>query len=92
MKTCKECKFAIHEDFGYSNWTVEGTTFHCAKNLNPNGSFDEFYGKDERLEFADSCPSFENGDGVDLDCDGENIYHFTDEQKAIYEMWKALPN
>jgi hypothetical protein len=80
------CKFAIHEDFGYSNYTVEGTTFHCAKKLNPNGEFDEFYGSDKRMEYAKECEGFEEGEGPKIDVDREDIDSLTDEQKAIYEM------
>lgn len=35
-KNCLNCRFAVHEDFGYSNYTVEGTTFHCGKRLHPD--------------------------------------------------------
>jgi hypothetical protein len=64
------CKFAIHEDFGYSNYTVEGTTFHCAKKLNP----------------AKGCIGFEEGEGPKIDVEREDVASLTDEQKAIYEM------
>ena len=33
-KTCLDCRFAVEEDYGYSNYTVEGTDVHCLKKLN----------------------------------------------------------
>lgn len=57
-KTCAECRWALHQDFGYSNYTVEGTAFHCLKKLHPDAPFDEFYSRDKRLEFARKCSSY----------------------------------
>jgi hypothetical protein len=71
MKTCNECRFALFEDYGYSNWTVEGTDFTCLKSLNPAGSFDRWYGHDKRLEYADTCPGYVEGDPAELDVDRE---------------------
>ena len=66
-KTCLDCKFSLSEDFGYSNYTTEGTTFSCLKGLHPEkDGFDEFYGEDKRLEFAQECPGFAAGSGIIL--------------------------
>ncbi len=59
---CTECRHALLQDEGYSNYTVEGTTFSCKLELNPHGSFDRFYGVDKRLAFAEQCTSFAEGD------------------------------
>lgn len=83
--SCRNCKFAVHIDYGYSNYTVEGTTFYCGKKLHPDGEFDEFYGEDKRLKFAETCPSFEEGDGVTMDVDHENKADLTPEQRVLYE-------
>ena len=85
MKSCEECKFAIFADFGYSNWTVEGTEFSCAKNAHPAGSFDRWYGEEKHLEFAEICPTFEAGDAIYMDCDCEQIDTLTPEQRIIWE-------
>lgn len=69
--TCRDCRWHMWEDFGYSNYTTEGSYFHCLKKLHPEDGFDEFYGEDKRLDFAQSCQSFEAGEGVQLDCDRE---------------------
>lgn len=88
-KNCTGCKFGCHLDFGYSNYTTEGTTFVCAKQLHPDGSFDEFYGKDKRLKYAEKCAGFEPGKGVSMDVDCEKESSLTPEQKEIYELGRA---
>jgi hypothetical protein len=88
MKTCNECRFAIFEDFGYSNWTVEGTYMNCAKYKHPDAPFDRFYGTDERLNFAEKCDSFEKGDSIDMDVDREHESDLTPEQNLVYELWQ----
>lgn len=73
MKKCCDCVFSVHKDFGYSNYTTEGTEIYCSKNLNPQCPFDNFYGEDEKNKFAESCESFLEGEGVDLDTELEDI-------------------
>lgn len=74
-KNCSDCKFALFHDYGYSNWTVEGTDFHCLKEKHPDGSFDRFYLTDGRLGYAEKCQAFVKGDPVNLDVDMEEMYH-----------------
>jgi hypothetical protein len=75
MKTCNECRFALFEDYGYSNWTVllskEGTKFICLKSLHPSDGFDRWYGIDKRLEYADTCAGYTEGDPAEIDVDRE---------------------
>lgn len=85
--SCNECKYAIFQDHGYSNYTVEGTEFICAKKLHPYGDFDRWYGEDTRLNYAAECGGFESGDSIDLDVEHEDLEGLTPEQKAIYEEW-----
>lgn len=85
-KNCTHCRFAIFADTGYSNWTVMGTDFSCAKRLHPDGTFDEFYGEDVRLQFADRCDGFEPGEAIHLDVDEEQVENLSDDQKAILKM------
>jgi len=67
MKTCNECRFALMQEFGYSNYTVEGTTFHCMLQEHPDGEFDRWYGTDTRLQYAEKCEKYEEGDPDILD-------------------------
>jgi len=83
--TCEDCKFAIFADYGYSNYTTEGTTFSCAKNAHPDGSFDRFYGEEKKLEYAAQCPSFVSGDSIHMDCDQYDLEVLTPEQRVIWD-------
>lgn len=84
MRSCNNCKFAVMKDFGYSNYTVEGTQFVCANNCHPNGEFDRFYGEDKRLEFGAECPQYEQGVPIEMDVDEEGLSSLTPEEKEIY--------
>ena len=86
-RTCMDCRFACHIDHGYSNYTVQGTTFSCAKKAHPDGEFDEFYSKDKRLEYAAKCSDFEAGEGVFMDVDQMNEPDLKPEQLEIYKMY-----
>ena len=72
MKSCNECKWCLMDDYGYSNYTTEGTNVYCLKTANPNGVFDRWYGEDERLNYAEQCELFVAGGCVQIDCDREN--------------------
>jgi len=84
--TCNDCKYAIFEDYGYSNYTTEGTAFHCSKKAHPSDGFDRWFGEDERLGFAQSCKEFARGDAIEMDCDREA--ELTPEQRAIFDEWE----
>lgn len=83
-KSCMECKYRLSEDFGYSNYTVEGTTFNCLKKAHPEMPFDEFYGEDKRLAYAEQCGSFAAGTGVYIDCDREDLKNYDDKLSSAY--------
>lgn len=68
---CDDCFWGLLEDEGYSNYTVENTTFTCILGKNPNGTFDRFYGEDKRLDFASQCPSFFPFPPLHIDVDRE---------------------
>lgn len=89
MKTCDDCKFAILEDFGYSNYTVEGTNFSCALALHPDKRFDHWYGEDARLEHAEKCVGFQEGTPINMDVEGDDYNTLTQEQKHIYDNRKT---
>lgn len=89
--TCMNCRFAVHMDFGYSNYTTEGTTFACAKKAHPDGEFDEFYGEDKRLKYGADCKNFEAGEGVFMDVDHENEAELKPEQLEVLKMHYADP-
>ena len=72
-KTCDRCMFAFLVDYGYSNYTVEGTNFYCGINKHPDGPFDQFYGGDKRLGYASDCQYFAKGHAVKMDVDRDNL-------------------
>lgn len=73
-RTCRDCRWCLLEDYGYSNWTVEGTQVFCLRDAHPSGpkGFDAWYGEDERLLFAAGCQSFQEGEAALIDVDREN--------------------
>ena len=83
----------MFEDFGYSNYTVEGTSFSCAKRAHPDGTFDRFYGEDARLRHAEKCDAFEEGEAASVDCERESLKDgtLTAEQLGIYQTHLDAP-
>jgi len=71
MKTCTDCRYCIEADYGYSNYTVEGTNADCLLDLNPELPKDRFYGEEPALNFANECSKFSPGDSVQVDVDME---------------------
>lgn len=85
-QTCDLCRFAVFEDNGYSNWTVEGTEFTCARKLHPDGTFDRFYSATPKLDFAAQCQSFEPGECISMDVEGEGVADLTPEQRFVWDL------
>jgi len=48
---CETCKFLRRQDYGYSNWTVEGATLDCLKRLHPMEEIDDQF---ESRAFAEA--------------------------------------
>lgn len=88
-RSCSGCVNAFFEDYGYSNYTVEGTTFSCVLGKHPDGSFDRFYGNEPRLAFAAKCNGFVAGEPVELDCEGENYNEMSADEKARVDAARA---
>jgi hypothetical protein len=72
MKTCTDCRYCICADYGYSNYTVEGTDVDCLLGKNAGMPSDKFYGRAECLGFAETCDTFMAGDCIEVDCDQED--------------------
>lgn len=90
FKKCTDCRFHILRDEGYSNYTVEGTSFNCAKGLHPKAPFDNFYAKAPELGFAESCSSFTKGVGIHMDVEHENFDDLTPAQKEVLEIERTV--
>ena len=81
-KICRNCKFLFLQDYGYSNWTVEGITADCLHNANPKLPTDNWYGKAPELNF--SCPKFSAGEQIHRDCKHEEPIEGDPEALALY--------
>lgn len=82
--SCKNCKFAVYQDEGYSNYTVEGTTFYCALGSHPQGSFDRWYRENDLLNYI--CDAHSVGEPIEMDVDRENVSGLTPDQLRIYKL------
>lgn len=85
--TCENCLHCFTIDFGYSNYTVEGTEFHCEIGAHPKAPFDRFYGTDPRLSYATICPTFIEGVGISMDVDGEELSSLSEDERT---RWNAF--
>lgn len=88
IKKCSTCDYCVLVDDGYSNYTVMGTTAHCSLGLNPNGSFDLWYGKDKRDTYAEECEKYRSTVGpVEIDVDRECIPYDVRIPEMTTEQW-----
>ena len=80
---CTDCRYCILKDYGYSNYTVEGTTVDCLKNKNPDFPKDRFYGKEPAIAYADQCDTFSAGESVTVDCDRNDgaLENYSDDEE-----------
>ena len=70
-QSCANCKFALLIDFGYSNYTVEGTDFHCMKFQHPEAPFDNWYGEASHHAYGENCSHYGSGEPTEIDVDRE---------------------
>lgn len=92
-KGCETCKWFMRQDYGYSNYTTEGTEGHCLKRLNPHlpADLDAWGDKksatEQALAFGETCPARTAGDGPWFDCDGDVT---NESYKDDAELYAAL--
>lgn len=84
------CKYAHLQDTGYSNYTVEGTDFSCMRGAHPDGTFDKYYGEDERLKYAQKCDQYVEGTPIEFDVDGGYEAKLTDEERQRLKEWEVI--
>jgi hypothetical protein len=90
IRQCTDCKYCILRDYGYSNYTVEGTSVHCALNAHPNGVFDRGYGITKELQHAETCPSFIKGEPFEVDVEREAERSATPSQQELLDIEKTI--
>lgn len=105
-RVCSMCQFCWRQDYGYSNWTTEGTMFECLKGLNPALDGQEEPWRDvspelaAALDVALTCPSFLAGVPAHTDVDmeaipyrGANVEHcmaYTDNVEAAGLLFRRI--
>lgn len=89
-RRCIKCRWAILQDYGYSNYTTEGTNLLCAGMYHPVEEFDSYYGDAKEMLYAEECQHFEEGkDGpFNWDVDGEtDANEMTAEQREAHNLY-----
>lgn len=68
-KSCDDCKFCVYQDYGYSNYTVEGTNISCLAD-----KFEEYEQSynDVVDNRAITCDHFNKGESWHIDVDRES--------------------
>jgi hypothetical protein len=82
-------RYCLLEDYGYSNYTVEGTKVTCLKNKHLAGSFERWYGQGKDLFFAQDCDYFTEGDAVKIDVDHEEATFYGSRSQVIKPFWQS---
>lgn len=77
LKTCNNCEFFSIQDYGYSNYTVEGSTYGCYA-----GKFEDVDGRDIEYTAID-CEYFSEGEPWEFDVDGEREHPSDEWIKSI---------
>lgn len=83
--TCNDCRYCLNIDYGYSIYTVEGTTSYCLLKLNPSMPSDRAWGLDPSHQFAAQCPRFSPGESVhvDVDHDRSDLENSSDDPEIV---------
>lgn len=91
MPKCTDCRFCVETDYGYSNYSTEGTEVYCLLGLNPKLPEDRFYGEEPTLLYATKCDKFTPGDhphlDVEHDCCGPETYTDDPEILVLLRKW-----
>ena len=72
FKTCLSCQLCYIEDYGYSNYTVEGSNIGCYANKFEQREYSRYNGLIVELYKSNNCNSMIEGDYWELDVDGES--------------------
>jgi hypothetical protein len=70
FKTCLSCQLCYIQDYGYSNYTVEGSDIGCYADVFGEVEYDSYYSEEVYNSYG--CKYMSPGEHWDLDVDGEN--------------------
>lgn len=62
LRKCEDCKFLQGKEFGYSEYSVEGTARWCTVGLNPSQWWDGWWGESKESKYAAQCGGFVRGE------------------------------
>jgi len=71
FKTCLSCQLCYIQDYGYSNYTVEGSNIGCYADVFGEVEYNS-YSYSEEVYNSYDCKYMSPGEHWDLDVDGEN--------------------
>ena len=77
---CVKCRFNVEHDYGYSNYTIEGTEVICLKEV--HDGFDRWHGEGAVPDSINACDQFVEGEPTMIDVDMEDCCTCTPEQQA----------
>lgn len=86
-KNCADCKNCVMVDYGFSDWTVEGTDLICAKGAHPKMPFDRWYNENTLVTFAENCSEYVESDNVihiNVEFD-RNSGWWSEDELALYD-------
>lgn len=94
-KNCRDCRFILTQDYGYSNYTVEGVTAYCLLEASPEMPTDNWYGEAVEFGYAEQCRWFIAGSlpelSLDVDGDQAKVLARGDvlppDLQMLYEKW-----
>lgn len=98
LPKCYSCVFMVIKDYGYSDWTVEGSMVQCLKyhfeEREKSNDYDKDYAEQNGYlaACALNCTNFKKGDPLELnvDCDQEDSMNqrLLKYQKGTGKTWK----
>lgn len=87
---CDVCLNCALIDYGFSNWSREGTTVVCTLGVHPKPEFDRGWripSGDDDLCYATECDQFApGGPGITADVEHEDVVI---ENETLYHWWLA---
>lgn len=89
MANCNNCYWGCFQDYGYSDYTVEGSDFLCILNQHPNAPFDACVQFDPKFDFAEECSFYKEGETLHVSVEGET-YGDAEQEKAYLNSKRQL--
>ena len=99
-RLCTTCKFCASKDYGYSNYTVEGTGLYCIQKVNVELDGYErpwsiISGRgaptvESVIRVAETCRLYVEGDGPAFDVDGYTTKESYKDNPEVYAVLESF--